>query len=181
MMLEVVPNKVFNVLFICTGNSARSIMAEAILSRAGQGRFRAFSAGSHPKGHIHPYAVDILKRLHYDVSGLRSKSWTEFTGPDGPKLDFAFTLCDDAAAEECPVWPGQPMTAHWGMPDPATKMGTIAEMHYAFADTMRMLTNRINIFVSLPMKSLDALTLQKQLDAIGKTKDTGPDPAKSTG
>jgi protein-tyrosine-phosphatase len=111
-MLEVVPNKVFNVLFICTGNSARSIMAEAVLNRAGQGRFRAFSAGSHPKGHVHPYAIDILKRLHYDVSGLRSKSWTEFTGPDGPKLDFAFTLCDDAAAEECPVWPGQPMTAH---------------------------------------------------------------------
>jgi arsenate reductase (thioredoxin) len=180
-MLEVVPNKVFNVLFICTGNSARSIMAEAILNRAGQGRFRAFSAGSHPKGHIHPYALEVLKRLHYDVSGLRSKSWTEFTGPDGPKLDFAFTLCDDAAAEECPVWPGQPMTAHWGMPDPATKTGTIAEMNYAFADTMRMLSNRINIFVSLPMKSLDALSLQKQLDAIGKTKDTGQNPAKSAG
>jgi arsenate reductase (thioredoxin) len=180
-MLEVVPNKVFNVLFICTGNSARSIMAEAVLNRAGQGRFRAFSAGSHPKGHIHPHAIDILKRLHYDVSGLRSKSWTEFTGQDGPKLDFAFTLCDDAAAEECPFWPGQPMTAHWGMPDPAAKKGTIAEMHYAFADTMRMLTNRINIFISLPMKSLDALSLQKQLDAIGKTKDTGPEPAQSAG
>jgi len=180
-MLEVVPNKVFNVLFICTGNSARSIMAEAVLNRAGQGRFRAFSAGSHPKGHIHPHAIDILERLHYDVSGLRSKTWTEFTGQDGPKLDFAFTLCDDAAAEECPVWPGQPMTAHWGMPDPAAKKGTIAEMHYAFADTMRMLTNRINIFISLPMKSLDALSLQKQLDAIGKTKDAGPDQAQSAG
>jgi arsenate reductase len=180
-MLEVVPNKVFNVLFICTGNSARSIMAEAVLNRAGQGRFRAFSAGSHPKGHIHPYAIDILKRLHYDVSGLRSKSWTEFTGADGPALDFAFTLCDDAAAEACPVWPGQPMTAHWGMPDPAAKTGTIAEMHYAFADTMRMLTNRINIFVSLPLKSLDALSLQKQLNAIGKARDTGPNPAKSAG
>jgi arsenate reductase len=180
-MLEVVPNKVFNVLFICTGNSARSIMAEAVLNRAGQGRFRAFSAGSHPKGHIHAYAIDILKRLHYDVSELRSKSWTEFTGADGPKLDFAFTLCDDAAAEACPVWPGQPMTAHWGMPDPAAKTGTIAEMHYAFADTMRMLSNRINIFVSLPIKSLDALSLQKQLDAIGKAKDTSPDPAKNAG
>jgi arsenate reductase (thioredoxin) len=180
-MLEVVPNKVFNVLFICTGNSARSIMAEAILNRAGQGRFRAFSAGSHPKGQIHPFALDVLKRLHYDVSGLRSKSWTEFTGSNGPKLDFAFTLCDDAAAEECPVWPGQPMTAHWGMPDPAAKVGTIAEMNYAFADTMRMLSNRINIFVSLPIKSLDALSLQKQLDAIGQAKDTGPDPAKSAG
>jgi arsenate reductase (thioredoxin) len=155
--------------------------AEEVLNRAGQGRFRAFSAGSHPKGHVHPYAIDILKRLHYDVSGLRSKSRTEFTGPDGPKLDFAFTLCDDAAAETCPAWPGQPMTAHWGVPDPAAKTGTTAEMHYAFADTMRMLSNRINIFVSLPMKSLDALSLQKQLDAIGKTRDTGADSAKSAG
>jgi arsenate reductase len=120
---------VFNVLFICTGNSARSIMAEAVLNRAGQGRFRTFSAGSRAEGpHIHPYAIDLLKRLHYDVSNVRSKSWTEFTGPDAPKLDFAFTLCDDAAAEACPVWPGQPMTAHWGLPDPATKIGTEAEM-----------------------------------------------------
>jgi arsenate reductase (thioredoxin) len=177
-MLEVVPHKVFNVLFICTGNSARSIMAEAVLNRAGQARFRAFSAGSHPKGHIHPYALDLLQRLHFDVSGLRSKSWTEFTGPNGPKLDFAFTLCDDAAAEECPVWPGQPMTAHWGMHDPAAKQGPEAEMRYAFADTMRMLANRINIFVSLPMKSLDALSLQKQLDAIATNKDRAPDPEK---
>jgi arsenate reductase (thioredoxin) len=180
-MLEAVPNEAFNVLFICTGNSARSIMAEAILNRAGQGRFHAFSAGSHPKGHVHPYAIDILKRMNYDVSQLRSKSWSEFVGSNRPKLDFAFTLCDDAAAEECPVWPGQPMTAHWGMPDPAAKSGTIAEMHYAFADTMRMLTNRINIFVSLPVKSLDALSLQKQLDAIGKTRETGPDRTKSVG
>jgi arsenate reductase (thioredoxin) len=177
-MLNVVPNKIFNVLFICTGNSARSIMAEAVLNRAGQGRFRAFSAGSHPRGQIHPYALDLLRRLHYDVSGLRSKSWTEFTGQDGPKLDFAFTLCDDAAAETCPAWPGQPMTAHWGLPDPAAKIGTEAEMSYAFADT-RMLTNRINIFVSLPLKSLDALSLRKQLDAIGKAKDIGPDPVKN--
>jgi protein-tyrosine-phosphatase len=113
------------------------------------------------------------------VSGLRSKSWTEFTGQDGPKLDFAFTLCDDAAAETCPAWPGQPMTAHWGLPDPAAKIGTEAEMSYAFADTMRMLTNRINIFVNLPLKSLDALSLRKQLDAIGKAKDIGPDPVKN--
>jgi arsenate reductase (thioredoxin) len=180
-MLEVVPNRSFNVLFICTGNSARSIMAEAVLNRAGQGRFHAFSAGSHPKGHIHPYAIELLQRLHFDVSGLRSKSWTEFTGPDGPKLDFAFTLCDDAAAEACPVWPGQPMTAHWGMPDPAAKTGTEAEMRYAFADTMRMLSNRINIFVSLPMKSLSALSLQKQLDAIGKNTGRAPDPEKEAG
>ena len=114
-------------------------------------------------------------------SGLRSKSWTEFTGPDGPKLDFAFTLCDDAAAEACPVWPGQPMTAHWGMPDPAAKTGTEAEMRYAFTDTMRMLSNRINIFVSLPMKSLNALSLQKQLDAIGKNQDRAPNPEKEAG
>jgi arsenate reductase (thioredoxin) len=180
-MLEVVPNRSFNVLFICTGNSARSIMAEAVLNRAGQGRFHAFSAGSHPKGHIHSYAIELLQRLHFDVSGLRSKSWTEFTGPDGPKLDFAFTLCDDAAAEACPVWPGQPMTAHWGMPDPAAKTGTEAEMRYAFADTMRMLSNRINIFVSLPMKSLSALSLQKQLDSIGKNTGRAPDPEKEAG
>jgi arsenate reductase (thioredoxin) len=174
-MDEVVANKAFNVLFICTGNSARSIMAEAVLNRAGQGRFRAFSAGSHPKRRVHPFALDLLKQLHYDVSNVRSKSWTEFTGPNAPKLDFAFTLCDDAAAEVCPVWPGQPMTAHWGMPDPAAQVGTIAEMRYAFADTMRMLTNRINIFVSLPMRSLHALSLQKRLDAIGKNQDITPD------
>ena len=179
-MLEVVPSKVFNVLFICTGNSARSIMAETVLSRAGQGKFRAFSAGSHPKGHVHPYAIDLLKRLHYNVSGLRSKSWTEFTGENGPRLDFAFTLCDDAAAEICPVWPGQPMTAHWGLPDPAAKAGTEAEMRFAFADAMRMLTNRINIFMSLPMKSLDALSLQKQLDAIGKNTERAPEPKKES-
>jgi arsenate reductase len=178
-MDETVANKVFNVLFICTGNSARSIMAEAVLNRAGQGRFRAFSAGSQPRGHVHPYAIDLLRRLHYDVSKVRSKSWTEFTGPNTPKLDFAFTLCDDAAAETCPVWPGQPMTAHWGLPDPAAKIGTEAEMRFAFADAMRMITNRINIFVSLPMKSLGALTLQKQLDAIGQNKDRAPDPPQA--
>jgi arsenate reductase len=177
-MIQAAPNKVFNVLFICTGNSARAIMAEAVLNRAGQGRFRAFSAGSQPQGRVHPYAVDLLKRLNYDVGGVRSKSWTEFTGPNAPKLDFAFTLCDDAAAETCPVWPGQPMTAHWGLPDPAVEIGTEAEMRFAFADTMRMLTNRINIFISLPIKSLGALTLQKQLDAIGKSKDKAPDPEK---
>jgi protein-tyrosine-phosphatase len=176
-VIELVEPKVFNVLFICTGNSARSIMAEAVLNRAGQGRFRAFSAGSQPKGFVHPYALDLLRRLNFDVSAVRSKSWKEFTGPDAPKLDFAFTLCDDAAAETCPVWPGQPMTAHWGLPDPATATGNEAEIRLTFADTIRMLTNRINIFVSLPMKSLDLLTLQKQLDAIGKAKDAGSDPA----
>ena len=162
----------FNVLFLCTGNSARSIMAEAILNRAGQGKFRAFSAGSHPKRHVHPYALELLQRLHYDVSALRSKNWQEFAKPGAPKLDFVFTVCDNAAAEACPVWPGQPMTAHWGIPDPAQATGTEAEIRLAFADALRMLTNRINIFISLPIRSLNQLALQKQLDAIGKVKDS---------
>jgi arsenate reductase len=169
----------FNVLFLCTGNSARSIMAEVILNRAGQGKFCAFSAGSQPKGEVHPYALDLLLRLHYDVSGLRSKSWSEFAEPDAPKFDFVFTVCDNAAAETCPVWPGQPITAHWGIPDPAAATGTEAEVRLAFADALRVLTNRINIFVALPMRSLDQLTLQKQLDAIGKIKDAGQDPASA--
>ena len=172
-MNKPIEGKVFNVLFLCTGNSARSIMAEAILSREGARSFRAFSAGSHPKGHVHPYALDLLHKMHFDVTRFRSKSWDEFTGPDAPKLDFAFTLCDDAAAEACPVWPGQPMTAHWGLPDPAVATGKDAEIRLAFADTFRMLSNRISIFVNLPMNSLDKLTLQKRLDAIGKTKDAG--------
>jgi protein-tyrosine-phosphatase len=169
----------FNVLFLCTGNSARSIMAEAILNRAGQGKFRAVSAGSQPKGEVHPYALDLLRKLHYDVSNLRSKSWTEFAGADAPKLDFVFTVCDNAAKESCPVWPGQPMTAHWGVPDPAEATGNEAEIRFAFADALRMLTNRINIFVSLPLESLDRLTLQKQLEAIGKTKDADAKPASA--
>lgn len=180
-MIDLAEGKVFNVLFICTGNSARSIIAEALLNRIGQGRFRAFSAGSQPKGFVHPYVLDLLRRLNYDVSGARSKSWEEFAGPDAPKLDFAFTLCDDAAAESCPVWPGQPMTAHWGLPDPAAATGTEAEVRLAFADTLRMLTNRIDIFVSLPIKSLDALSLQKQLDAIGKVKEAPSDATKAAG
>jgi arsenate reductase (thioredoxin) len=169
----------YNVLFLCTGNSARSIMAEAILNRAGQGKFRAFSAGSQPKGQVHPYTLDLLRRLNYDVRGLRSKSWKEFSGPDAPKLDFVFTVCDNAARETCPVWPGQPMTAHWGVPDPAAATGTEAEVRLAFADALRMITNRINIFASLPLRSLDQLTLQRQLDSIGKTKDKGDEPASA--
>jgi len=165
--------KVYNVLFLCTGNSARSIMAEAILNRDSQRNFRAFSAGSKPKGQVHPYALDLLRKLHYDVSKARSKSWLEFSQPDSPKLDFVFTVCDNAAAEACPYWPGQPMTAHWGVPDPAAARGNEAEIRFAFADALRMLTNRINIFVSLPLAKLDRLSLQKQLDAIGKTKDAG--------
>lgn len=169
----------YNVLFLCTGNSARSIMAEAVLNRAGRGNFRAYSAGSHPKGRIHPYTLDLLRKLNFDVSGLRSKSWSEFSGPNAPKLDFVFTVCDNAANEACPYWPGQPMTAHWGVPDPAEATGTEAEVRLAFAEALRMLTNRINIFVSLPLRSLDQLTLQKQLDAIGKAKDAGADPASA--
>jgi arsenate reductase (thioredoxin) len=168
-----------NVLFLCTGNSARSIMAEVLLNRAGQGKFRAFSAGSRPKGEVHPYALDLLRRMNFDVSGLRSKSWSEFAKPDAPKLDFVFTVCDNAAAETCPVWPGQPMTAHWGVPDPAAATGKEAEVRLAFADALRMLSNRINIFVSLPLRSLDQLSLQRQLDAIGKSKDAGQDPASA--
>jgi len=161
----------FNVLFLCTGNSARSIMAEAILNRARQGHFRAFSAGSRPKGKVHPYTLDLLRKTHFDVSGMRSKSWLEFAQPGAPELDFVFTVCDDAAGETCPVWPGQPMTAHWGVPDPAAATGSEAEVRFAFADTLRMLTNRINIFVSLPLDKLDRLSLQKKLEEIGKTKD----------
>jgi protein-tyrosine-phosphatase len=157
----------YNVLFLCTGNSARSIMAEAILDRAGQGRFRAFSAGSQPKGHVHPFTIDLLKNLNYDVSKARSKSWLEFSAADAPKLDFVFTVCDNAAAEACPVWPGQPMTAHWGIPDPAEATGNEAEIRLAFADAFRMLSNRINIFVSLPLRSLDRLGLQRRLAEIG--------------
>ena len=157
-----------NVLFLCTGNSARSILAECILNREGKGRFRAFSAGSHPKGQVHPFALDLLKKLNHPTAGLRSKSWDEFAAPDAPKLDFVFTVCDTAANEVCPIWPGQPMTAHWGVPDPAAAEGTDAERHLAFADAYRMLNNRISVFTSLPLRSLDRLTLQRRLDEIGR-------------
>lgn len=158
----------YNVLFLCTGNSARSIIAEAILNREGIGKFRGYSAGSQPKGAVHPYTLDLLKRLNHDTSFARSKSWDEFTWADAPRLDFVFTVCDNAAAEECPYWPGQPMTAHWGLPDPAAATGNEAERRLAFADTYRMLRNRISIFVSLPLTSLDRLSLQQRLDEIGR-------------
>ncbi len=170
------PDKPYNVLFLCTGNSARSILGEVVLNRVGQGHFHAFSAGSHPKGAVHPYTLDLLQKMHFDVGGLRSKSWLEFAQPGAPKLDFVFTVCDDAAGESCPVWPGQPMTAHWGVPDPAAATGTEAEKRYAFADTLRMLTNRINIFVNLPLAKLDRLSLQKRLDNIGASKDDAAAP-----
>ena len=160
---------IFNVLFLCTGNSARSILAESILRKEGRGRFRAYSAGSHPKGAINPFALKVLASLEYPTDDLRSKSWDEFAAPGAPIMDFVFTVCDDAANEPCPYWPGQPMTAHWGLPDPAAAVGTEAEIGLAFADTYRMLNNRISIFVSLPLSKLNKLSLQKQLDAIGKT------------
>ena len=160
------------VLFLCTGNSARSIMAEAILNRLGLGKFKAYSAGSYPKGEINPHAFAVLKKSNYDVSKLRSKSWDEFAGPDAPKLDFVFTVCDDAAKEVCPIWPGQPMSAHWGLPDPAKAEGSEAEQALAFADCFRMLYQRISIFVNLPLDRLSKLSLQKHLDEIGQTKAT---------
>jgi len=161
--------KVFNVLFLCTGNSARSIMAEAILAREGLGKFKAFSAGSQPRGQVHPYTADLLKTLNHPTEELRSKDWNEFSGPDAPEMDFVFTVCDQAAAETCPVWPGQPMTAHWGIVDPAAVEGNEAQKRQAFADAYRMLNSRISIFVNLPVTSLDKLSLQRRLTEIGNT------------
>lgn len=158
-----------NVLFLCTGNSARSIIAESVINLLGQGRFRGYSAGSQPKSRIIPYVLELLKRNNYPTDGLRSKSWDEFIPPDAPQLDFVFTVCDRVAQETCPVWPGQPVSAHWGVPDPALVRGTEAEKHLAFADTLRMLTQRIDIFVNLPLASLDRLALQRRLDEIGRS------------
>jgi protein-tyrosine-phosphatase len=159
----------YNVLFLCTGNSARSILAEAVLNQLGAGKFKAFSAGSFPKGEVHPYALDLLRKHSFPTQGLRSKSWDELAVPGAQPLDFVFTVCDNAAGEACPIWPGQPMTAHWGLPDPAAAEGTEAERRLAFADTLRMLRNRIGIFVSLPIASLDKLSLQSRLSEIGRT------------
>jgi len=161
-------DQTYNVLFLCTGNSARSILAEAILNREGRGRFRAFSAGSHPKGNVHPYTLDLLRTLNHPVDGYRSKSWDEFAVPGAPALDFVFTVCDDAAGEACPAWPGQPMTAHWGVADPAGVEGSEAERRAAFTEAYRMLANRISIFASLPIASIDRLSLQKKLGEIGR-------------
>ncbi len=170
----------FNVLFLCTGNSARSIVAEAILNRLGVGKFRAFSAGSQPKGQVHPETIRLLQSLGYDVSRLRSKSWSEFANPGAPLLDFVFTVCDNAAGETCPVWPGQPMTAHWGVPDPAEATGTQAEIALAFKDAYRMLERRIGIFTSLPLRSLDHLNLQKKIREIGRLNDATVKAAEPT-
>ena len=160
----------YNVLFLCTGNSARSIIAEAILNRAGRGRFKAFSAGSQPKGTINPRTLDLLRKFNYDVSTLRSKSWTEFAKPGAPDLDFVFTVCDNAAGESCPLWPGQPITAHWGIPDPAAASGTQAEIALAFKDAYRMLNRRIDLFLALPIEKLDRLVLTTRLREIGRSE-----------
>ena len=161
----------FNVLFLCTGNSARSVIAEAILNKTGAGRFVAHSAGSQPKGQVNPRTIELLQGLGYDTSRFRSKSWNEFARPGAPALDFVFTVCDNAAGETCPVWPGQPMTAHWGVPDPAEATGTEAEIGLAFKDAYRMLDRRIAIFTALPIRSLDQLSLQARLREIGRMQD----------
>ncbi len=162
------PERVFNVLFLCTGNSARSIIAEVVLNKIGQGRFHAYSAGSHPKGAVNPHTLQLLENLHHDTRGLRSKSWSEFARPGAPEFDFIFTVCDDAAGEQCPLWPGKPMTAHWGIPDPAAAAGSPAEIAWAFGNACRMLTQRISIFTALPIAKLDRLTLQSKLREIGR-------------
>ncbi|RWD41149.1 MAG: arsenate reductase ArsC [Mesorhizobium sp.] len=161
-------DNVYNVLFLCNANSARSIMAEAILNRIGAGRFKAFSAGSQPKGEVNPFALQLLESLNYDTSFARSKGWDEFAEPDAPEMDFIFTLCDSTANESCPIWPGHPMTALWSIPDPAKADGTEAELHLAFADAYRMLNNRISLFTNLRVDALDHLALQQHLDAIGR-------------
>ncbi|MGB7204387.1 MAG: arsenate reductase ArsC [Anderseniella sp.] len=161
-------DKTYNVLFLCTGNSARSILAEAILGRLGQGRFNSFSAGSQPAGKPNPHAITLLKSLNYDTSGFRSKSWNEFAKPKSPKMDFVFTVCDNAANEVCPIWPGQPMNAHWGIPDPAAVTGSEAEIAAAFAEAYRHMNNRIAAFVNLPLESIDRLSLTNKLKEIGK-------------
>ena len=165
--------RVFNVLFLCTGNSARSILAEAILNQLGRGRFRAYSAGSHPKGQVNRFALELLQRNRFAVSELRSKSWDEFAAPDAPQLDFVFTVCDNAAGEACPIWPGQPMTAHWGIEDPAAVEGTDEAKRKAFAQASAQLQRRIGLFVSLPIGKLDKMSLTARLREIGDLRQKG--------
>lgn len=161
-------DKIFNVLFLCTGNSARSIMAESLLNSIGRGQFRAFSAGSHPAGEVNPFALELLEKSRLPATGLRSKSWDEFAAAGAPRLDFVFTVCDKAAGEVCPVWPGQPMTAHWGIVDPAAVEGSDEGKRKAFLTALTHLQRRISLFVSLPLDKLDRLSLQHRLDAIGR-------------
>ena len=160
---------VFNVLFLCTGNSARSILDESLLNHLGKGRFRAFSAGSHPAGQVNPFALELLEKNHFPISGLRSKPWDEFAQPDAPRLDFVITVCDKAAGEVCPVWPGQPMTAHWGIPDPAAVEGSDDAKRHAFVEARRQTQRRRSMFVSLPFASLEGMKLQQAVRDIGKT------------
>ena len=163
------PKKVYNVLFLCTGNSARSIIGEAVLNNPtlNQGRFKGYSAGSHPKGEVNPFALEVLQASHFPTEGLRSKSWDEFAAPGAPQMDFVFTVCDQAAAEPCPYWPGQPMTAHWGLPDPAAVQGSDVEKRKAFRDALMVLGRRIELFTSLPLGKLDKLAIQNKLKEIG--------------
>jgi len=164
-----VPDQMFNVLFLCTGNSARSILAESILRKDGAGRFRAFSAGSTPKAAVHPLALRTLESMGYPIDGMHSKSWLEFAATDAPVMDFVFTVCDNAAGEACPIWPGQPMTAHWGIPDPAAVNGTPEEIARAFHDAFVILDRRIGLFVSLPFGTLDQLAIKREIQNIGRS------------
>lgn len=164
-------DRIYNVLFLCTGNSARSILAEAILNHAGKGRFRAFSAGSHPVGKVNPWAIELLTRQGLEVADLRSKNWNEFAAVGAPKLDFVFTVCDNAAGEVCPVWPGQPMTAHWGVEDPAAVQGGDDEKRRAFSKVFAEMNRRISLFTNLPLAKLDALSIKRELDQIGRLRD----------
>jgi len=164
----------YNVLFLCTGNSARSIMAEAILNLKGRPHFTAYSAGSHPTGKVRPEALRQLETAHIPTEGLRSKAWDEFSLPSAPKLDFVFTVCDNAAKEVCPVWPGQPLTAHWGIPDPAAIRGTAADVERGFRDAFFILERRISLFLSLPLASLDSLAIKREIYNIGRTSTTAP-------
>ena len=166
-------DKIYNVLFLCTGNSARSILGESILNEIGKGRFRAFSAGSHPAGQVNPLAIELLQRNHMSTEGLRSKSWDEFATPDSPHLDFVFTVCDNAAGEVCPIWPGQPMTAHWGVEDPAAGEGSTEAMQRAFSQVFMLLHRRISLFASLPIAKLEGMALKRELDQIGHELGTG--------
>ena len=166
-------DRIYNVLFLCTGNSARSILAEAILNHVGKGRFRAYSAGSHPGGKVNPFAIELLAKQGLAVADLRSKGWVEFAAPEAPHLDFVFTVCDNAAGEVCPIWPGHPMTAHWGIEDPAAVEGSDADKRRAFSKAFAEMNRRISLFTSLPLPKLDALAIKRELDQIGRLRENG--------
>lgn len=165
--------KTFNVLFLCTGNSARSVLGEALLNHLGKGQFHAYSAGSHPAGSVNPFTIELLKKSKLPVEHLRSKSWDEFSAPGAPQFDFVFTVCDNAAGEVCPAWPGQPMTAHWGIDDPAAAMGSDEDKRKAFVKSFTQLNRRISLFISLPVEKLDKLSLKRQIDDIGRLREKG--------